>query len=245
MKADMKFGGAMAKNRPSSRVEWSRGLLSAKSLLALTMIGAVLLRLASALYQGNTVEVLPGVYDQLSYHALALRVLGGHGFSFAEGHWPATAAGEPTAHWSFLYTLYLAGVYAVFGVQPLVARVLQAVIVGILHPWFTWRIGRRMFGQEVGLLAAAFSAVYVYLFYYAGGLLTESFYFVGILWTIDAAQRIVENGRSSHPRSGGAFRRLLPWLELGLAVAVTCLLRQLYLLFVPLARPNRSRQTET
>jgi hypothetical protein len=45
---------------------------------------SVLARLAAALYLGNTVEVLPGTFDQVSYHALALRVLSGHGFSFAQ-----------------------------------------------------------------------------------------------------------------------------------------------------------------
>lgn len=45
---------------------------------------SVLLHLVAAVYIGNTVEVLPGTFDQVSYHALALSVLGGHGFSFAQ-----------------------------------------------------------------------------------------------------------------------------------------------------------------
>lgn len=192
--------------------------------LALILIAATGLRLLSALYQGNTVADLPGIYDQLSYDGLARRVVAGFGFSFAEGHWPATRGGEPTAHWSYLYTLYLAGVYALFGPQPVMARLLQAVIAGALHPWLTFRLGARIFGRHVGLAAAALSAVYLYFVYYAGGLLTESFYFLGILWTLDSATRIAQPGRK--PR-----RRL--WLELGLAIGVTALLRQLVLLFVP------------
>jgi hypothetical protein len=42
-----------------------------------------------------------------------------------------TAAGAPTAQWSFLYTLYLVVVYGLFGIHPLEARLIQAVIVGI------------------------------------------------------------------------------------------------------------------
>ncbi len=230
MKLDTQFGGRVPTSQSMSS-GWSRTLLSTRNLLFAVVVVAVSLRLASALFQGNTVVELPGVYDQLSYHELAQRVVGGYGFSFGEGHWPATPAGEPTAHWSYLYTLYLAGIYALFGVQPLAARAIQAVIVGVFHTVLIWRIGRRTFGPEVGLLAAAFSACYVYLFYYAGGLLTESFYFVGILWTIDVAQRIVEDRPPRQHR--GWLIAAAPWLELGLAIGVTGLLRQLYLLFVP------------
>lgn len=194
-------------------------------MLALIIGLAVGLRIASALYQGNVVTDLPGIHDQLSYHGLAQRVAAGYGFSFAEGHWPATPGGEPTAHWSYLYTTYLAAIYSLFGVQPLVARLLQAVIAGVLQPWLSWRVGKRVFGPWAGILAAAFSAVYIYFFYYAGGLLTETFYLIGILWTLDVALRIVDR------RAEPVGWRL--WVELGLAIGVTGLLRQVFLLFVP------------
>jgi hypothetical protein len=204
-----------------------------KKLLVAIILSATALRLASALYQGNSVESLPGIYDQISYDALAQRVVAGYGFSFAEGHWPATPAGEPTAHWSYLYTLYLAGVYALFGVNPIVARLFQAVIAGILQPYLAWRLGRRLFGPTAGLIAAALSAVYIYFFYYAGGLLTETFYLVGILWTFEVALRLTANDRPSGaakkwPGPGGWL-----WLELGLAIGLTALLRQVFLLFAP------------
>jgi len=108
---------------------------------------SVVARLGSALAQGNAVDTLPGVYDQISYHALALRVLDGHGFTFASNWWPATAADTPTAHWSYLYVLYLMGVYFVFGSNPLAARIIQAILAGILQPLLTWRITRRVLGK--------------------------------------------------------------------------------------------------
>jgi len=186
---------------------------------------SVLLRVIGALWQGNSVTDLPGIYDQLSYHGLAQRVANGYGFSFAEGHWPATPAGEPTAHWSYIYTLYLSVLYFLFGVQPLLARLIQAVAVGLLHPWLAWRVGRRMFGSAAGIFGAAFTAVYAYFVYYAGGLLTEAFYFVALLWTIDVAIRMVTDRRARERRG--------PWLELGLAVGLSALLRQVFLLCVP------------
>jgi len=206
--------------------------ISKKQLLFLIVVVAVVLRLISAFYQGNQVTALPGVWDQLSYDGLAQRIVAGYGFNFAEGHWPVTKAGEPTAHWSYLYTLYLAVVYAIFGYQPLVARMIQALIAGVLQTWFTWRIGRHIFGPRVGLLAAVFSAVYIYFFYYGGSLLTESFYFVGILWTLDVTFRIADDGRQAREDQREHSSRWL-WLELGLAIGVTALLRQVFLIFVP------------
>ncbi|MCC9076801.1 glycosyltransferase family 39 protein [Litorilinea aerophila] len=206
--------------------------ISVGRLLAMIALVAVLLRVASALYQGDTVNVLPGVFDEVSYDGLARRVLGGHGFTFAQDHWPATKAGEPTAHWSFLYTLYIAGVYALFGAHPLAARLIQAVLTGLLQSWLAWRIGRRVFGQAAGLIAAALSAGYIYFFYYAGALVTESFYMVAILWALDAALRLGDRlaAGSDAPRPGA---NAWLWLELGAAVAVAGLLRQVFLLFVP------------
>jgi hypothetical protein len=210
------------------------GLITQNRVLLAILLVATILRIGSALYQGNTVAELPGIHDQISYHELAERVAKGYGFSFASGHWPATPANEPTAHWSFLYTLYLAAIYALFGVQPLIARMIQAIVAGILHTWLVWRLGRRIFGPAVGLATAALSAVYIYFFYYAGGLLTETYYILGILWTLDVALRLTADRHTFAPDKtpiGAQGWRL--WLEFGLAIGVTVLLRQVFLLFAP------------
>ncbi len=208
-----------------------------KWLIAIIVI-AVLLRVAAALYLGNQVVELPGTADQLSYHNLALRLLGGHGFTFGEPWWPATPAGEPTAHWSYLYTMYLVVVYFLTGSNPLVARLLQAVAVGILMPWLTYRLARLLFspqsklaarsrmfaqGEMVGLVAAGITAVYIYFVYYAAALMTESFYIVAILWSFVLAVELVRKKQDS-------WR---DWVLLGIALAAAVLLRQLFMLFIP------------
>lgn len=200
--------------------------------LALIIAVGVALRVGSALFQGDQVTILPGIYDQVSYHNLAIRVLQGHGFSFGSDWWPATRAGEPTAHWSFLYTLYLVGVYLVAGIHPLAARLFQAVVAGVLQPVLTWRIGRRLFGLRVGLIAAALSSAYIYFFYYGGALMTESFYILAILWALDL---ITALGRSEAAPSARRPASWLPWLALGLAFGAGALLRQLILFLVPVA----------
>ena len=186
---------------------------------------AVLVRLVAAFYLGDKIASQPGIYDQVSYHELARRWLGGFGFSFGTPWWPSTAANAPTAHWSYLYTLYLAAVYALLGPHPLAARLIQAVVAGLLHPWLTWRVGRRVLGAPVGLAAAALCAGYAYFIYYAAALVTETFYILAVLWSLDAAMRLACGlGRSGRARLG---------LELGLALGVAVLLRQVLLLFLP------------
>ncbi|NWG13114.1 MAG: glycosyltransferase family 39 protein, partial [Acidobacteria bacterium] len=197
-----------------------------KSLVGILLLSAVL-RLFSAFYQGNVVEALPGTHDQISYHTLACRVVDGHGFSFERDWWPATKEGKPTAHWSYLYTLYLAQVYWLFGSSPLAARLVQAIAVGLLHPWLSWRIGKRLMGGRAGLIAALITAVYGYFVYYAGALMTESFYVLAILWSVDIATRLAS------PDLGVDRRQRAAWILLGLAVGAAILLRQVFLLFAP------------
>lgn len=194
--------------------------------LIIILFIAISLRVAAALSLGDHVGPLPGTYDQVSYDRLAQRVLDGYGFTFDKLWWPYTQPGEPTAHWSYLYTLYLAGVYSIVGYHPLVARLIQAVLAGALMPWLVYRLGSRHFGRQVGLVASGIMACYAYFIYYAATLMTENFYIIGILWVLDLAGQL---GHAGH-RSPAILRR---GLLLGLALGMTILLRQVFLLFIP------------
>jgi hypothetical protein len=176
-----------------------------------------------------------------------LRVLEGHGFSFDREWWPVTAADAPTAHWSYLYTFYLVTVYTLFGPHPLAARLIQAMIVGILHPWLAYLLAKRIFsprpveskkdespspigrggrGEGIPLIAAFLTAIYIYFIYYTGTLMTEPFYITAILASLYLTMRLADVRQDS----------ILSYklaLGLGLTLAVTVLLRQLFLLFVP------------
>ena len=197
-------------------------------LIAILLL-SVLLRVGVAVYLGDAFEeTRGGTYDQISYDALAMRVASGHGFSFATDWWPNTRAGQQTAFWSYLYTLFLALIYTITGHHPLVARLIQSVIAGLAMPWLTYRIGRRTFGTRIGLIAAGIAAIYLYFAHYAASLMTETFYIIAILWLTDLTMRLAEAGgeATSHRRA---------WLgvELGLALAVTLLLRQVVAVFYP------------
>ena len=201
-----------------------------KKILAMIIAVSVLLRLGAAFYLGNTVEILPGTFDQLSYHRLALRIIDGYGFSFGELWWPITKANEPTAHWSFLYTLYIAVVYKIFGPNPLVARVIQAIITGVLLPFLTFQLGKYLFNKTVGLVTAGISAIYIYFVYYASTLMTESFYILSILASLYLAMKLVE----THQGTDQTHRKLVKYaILLGFLMGIAALLRQLIILFFP------------
>ena len=203
--------------------------------------GAVVLRLGAAFLLGNPVIALPGIADQVSYHTLATRLASGHGFTFSRIWWPYTAAGQPTAHWSYLYTLFLTGIYTVIDVLPLVARIIQAVLGAILMPLFAYRIAKQVFRscsagipnvKTISLIAAAWTALYGYFIYYAAALMTETFYIIGILWTLDCALRIQKQTSIEGDKKFSVKPGL--WIELGVALGFTALLRQVFLLFIPL-----------
>jgi 4-amino-4-deoxy-L-arabinose transferase-like glycosyltransferase len=199
--------------------------VSAQWILIGIILLAILLRLVSALYLGNEVKDFPGIFDQISYDSLARRVVGGYGFTFAETHWPITRAGEPTAHWSYLYTLYLVAIYSMFGLQPIIARMVQAVIVGVLHTYIVYRIGEKLISRTIGLIAAGVTAVYIYFFYYGGALMTEPFYITAILYSLFLAMQITDaTSRQQEIKLG---------IGLGISIAATILLRQVFLLFIP------------
>lgn len=215
-------------------------MIHSRHVLFAILLVSVALRVGAALYLGDQVVDLPGTADQLSYHNLAQRVLGGHGFTFGEPWWPLTAAGAPTAHWSYLYTFYLVAVYALFGPHPLAARLIQAVLVGILQPYLAYRLARASapaaWPTTVPLLAGTLTAIYGYFIYYAAALMTEPFYITAILAALWAAIVLVERpaavgGEAAAPHAG---RRWLGGILLGLTLAAAVLLRQLFLLCVPL-----------
>lgn len=189
--------------------------------LASVIVLAIVLRCATAVFLGDNVAPISGAADQVSYDALAQRVLDGHGFSFAKHWYPFTEPNQPTAHWSYLYTLYLTGVYAVFGHHPLVARLLQALLSGI-GCWLIYRLGRQLFDERVGLVAAALMAAYAYFVFFAAALMTQTFFILALLAALTMA---IDAVRAPAPGR---------WLGLGLVLGIGTLLRQNLLLFAPL-----------
>ena len=200
---------------------------------------AVLLRLGVALYLGDEVDAPELLTDQRSYHALGARLVSGHGFSFAENWYPFTQAEAPTSHWSFLYSILVSGVYAVTGAHPLAARLVQAVLGGLLLPWMVYRLSRTMFSdhaaengqmaETIALVAALIAATYPYFVLYAATLMTETFFIVVLLWTLERGLALANQLRNKPDlRSLWLFG-----LALGVGLGLATLLRQSILPWVP------------
>ena len=192
-----------------------------KQLLILILVAAVLIRIPVALLMGDQVTELPGIQDQISYDALARSLLDGQGYSFTKNWYPFTPPNTPTAHWSFLYPLYLAGTYAITGYHPLAARLLQGAVGGALLCFLVYKIARRVADENTGLVAAGLAAVYGYLIYYSVALMTETFSVVLILLTLHLSLELKENPTP------------IRWVGLGLSLGLAALLRQTVLLFAP------------
>jgi 4-amino-4-deoxy-L-arabinose transferase-like glycosyltransferase len=209
-----------------------RLFLTRNKWIAIIIAASIIGRIAAALMFGNVVTDLPGTFDQISYNTLAMRVLGGFGFSFGEVWWPITPAGAPTAHWSFLYTLYLTGIYLLFGPFPLVARILQAIITGFFHPLLAYKIGGRLYSKTVGLVAAALTAGYLYFVYYDATLMTEPFFITLVLAGLYMSIWIVDQLKITG-RLTSFSQTVKLFLVLGLVLGAAVLLRQLIMVMIP------------
>jgi hypothetical protein len=190
-------------------------------VLTLILVAAVLIRIPVALSMGDQVTELPGIQDQISYDALARSLLDGRGYSFTHNWYPFTPANTPTAHWSFIYPLYLAGVYAVTGYHPLAARLLQGAVGGALLCFLVYKIGRRVVNEEIGLIGAGLAGIYGYFIYYNVALMTETFSIVLVLLTLYLSIELKENPT------------LMRWVWLGVSLGLSALIRQTALLFAP------------
>jgi hypothetical protein len=195
-------------------------------VLVVILIFSGLARSALALYYGDWV---PGNQDDISYSTLALRLATGHGYTFKSAWYPFIPTGVPTAHWSYLYTAFVAVMYVVVGFHPVVVRLVSAVLGGILLPWMAYRLARRLFPNRAWtpVVAALSTASYAYFIMFAARIMTETFFMVAVLWSLERAAALA-----------GAFREeeQLGWsaaLELGASLGLAALLRQAILPWVP------------
>jgi hypothetical protein len=181
------------------------------------LVVSILLRVVVAFFYGDQVPPPVNAPDETSYSYLADRLAAGYGYSFDRPWYPfGQPAGTPTAHWSFLYTAFLAGVYSLFGVHPLVARIISAVLGGCLLPWMVYRLTLTLFPgrYKLALLSLACSAFYGYFILFASRLMTETFFIIALLWIL--RQSIILK-RSTNVRNAAL---------LGVGLGITTLLRQ-------------------
>ena len=121
-----------------------------------------------------------------------------------DGHW----RGDPTPFWQPpLYPYFLGLVFALFGPDYYIARLVQAVL-GSVNCVLIYFLGRRIFSSAVGFAAAGLAAIYGPLLFFDAEFLPpvlavflDLLLLLSLLWAT----------------SGGYLRRLVPGLLFGLA----------------------------
>jgi tetratricopeptide (TPR) repeat protein len=118
-----------------------------------------------------------------------------------------------------LYPYSLAAIYAAFGHNYLIPRMLQHLL-GLLSIYLTYRIGRKIFSARIGLLAAGMMAIYGLFLFFEGELLLDSF---ALFLNLAAVTWLISMKPERHA----------PWLAAGALVGLAALARPNILLFIP------------
>ena len=184
---------------------------------------ALILRVAMAVYLGDTVSGLSGAHDEISYSMLGQRYAAGYGMTFPEAWYPWIEANAPQSYYSYSISLFLGGIYALFGYHPLAARLIMAVM-STLIVWMVFLVGRRLFNEKVALLATAITALYAYLIFYGVTLVTETPFTLALLIALYLAVRM----------RAGEMTGFWAWVLLGFVLAVAVLLRMAVIFFIPI-----------
>ena len=118
----------------------------------------------------------PLISDDRDYDAIARSIAGGEGY---------TLDGKPTAYRLPGYPFLLAGTYALFGDSKTPIRVLQTLF-DLVSCLLLFAIGKKLFSEKVGLVAAAVLAFFPIQILYVSHLMTETLFttiLLLIIWT--------------------------------------------------------------
>src|SRR5208283_967567 len=116
----------------------------------------------------------PLISDDKDYDAIARSLVHGDGF---------TLDGHPTAYRLPGYPLLLAASYAVFGDSKTPMRILQ-IIADVISCLLLFSIGKKLFSEKVGLLAAAILALFPIQVLYVSHLMTETIFTAILLFIV-------------------------------------------------------------
>jgi 4-amino-4-deoxy-L-arabinose transferase-like glycosyltransferase len=152
---------------------------------------AVVVRLALLL----PMDDLKLAMDELQYQEIAVNLAEGRGFMLYE---------KPTSWRPPLYPFVLSLVYRAAGTtDPLAARMFQAAM-SLVNLLLVYLLGRRLFGERVGLGAAAIFAVYPSFLFYNNHLLTEGLFTFLLTLTAYLLAVYLQSGRALFLALAGA-----------------------------------------
>lgn len=135
----------------------------------LILIGALALRVVLVVM---TSSLDPRIVDEQHYHAIATSLVEGRGFAFPEG---------PTSLRPPLYPAFVAAVWTMAGSQSLVPVRLAQVAFALGIGWMAYLLGRALYDERTGLVAAALAAFYPTLIFSNLLILTETLFALLVL----------------------------------------------------------------
>jgi len=181
---------------------------------------AFIIRLFAALYLGNTVSGLSGAHDEISYSMLGQRFVDGYGLTFPHKWYPWIDAGAPQSYYSATMSLFLAGIYTVFGYHPLVARIVMALLSALIVVLIVI-LAQHLFTKRAAIVSSIIAGGYAYLIFYGVTLVTETPFIFCILVALYLAYKLIE------------FPSTEKWFLLGLVLAIGILFRMAVIFFIP------------
>lgn len=206
-----------ARSSPAERIRaaWSQREL--RWLAAIVAIAAAL-RIAWVLYAAREPQ---GLHDPLLFNLLGQRIAGGNGYTYAEG---------PTAFYPVGYPATLGALY--FFVQHtfipdnlVLANAFLQVFLSVATVALAYAVARRLFSATVGLVAAAWLAVFPNLIYHTANYLTETLFNFLVMLAL-----LVLFGANWQER------RIETWrlIAFGVVLAASAFVRPISLLLLPL-----------
>jgi 4-amino-4-deoxy-L-arabinose transferase-like glycosyltransferase len=194
---------------------WQRGHQHKNLLLAAAVLVGLALRLL-ILVETRGLDTV--ILDEQQYRQIATNILAGHGFAWGPG--------DPTSIRPPLYPALLAGTWRVAGSINLQAvRVIQ-IGLSLCTAALIYALGRRLYDDSIGQLAAAITWLYPSLIFFDYLLLTEVLFTFLLVAFVLTAVVLVQTGR--------VWSAGLCGVSLGLAALTRSILWPLPFLLCPL-----------
>ncbi|MDH5738775.1 MAG: glycosyltransferase family 39 protein [Nitrospira sp.] len=165
------------------------------------------------------------------YSDIAVNLLNGHGFVGEQG-------GDPILWRAPLYPAFLAMVFGLWGEENAAAVLIAQTFLSATTATLVWWIGRRLYSNAVGWLAAVGFAVYPFSAYYTVRFMPEALFTLVLTGTMATLLWAVHSGKAVHFAGVGALVALAALIKpvaLGFAPFLV-----LYLLYRGREEPRRA-----
>ncbi|MBI4382237.1 MAG: glycosyltransferase family 39 protein [candidate division NC10 bacterium] len=166
-------------------------MLSTRAKLGAIILLTVVVRLGFCLAVYPALSHVPFLQGHDGYEDVARNLLSGSGYSMDPD-------GPPTIKQPPLYPIVIYLTYASVGIHYWAVQIVQVLLAGVTA-WLIFLIGRIVFSETVGLLAAAFFSVHPHLIQYTARPYTETLY----VFLICLFAYLLLDIPGSAPRRGG------------------------------------------